>query len=207
MPYTATDAPGRGGASAEIFQEGVMKYCCECGSKVRLSRLAAEGMRYVCTGCGRVLYQSPRLAAGCIAAWEDRILLCRRAVEPGYGLWGLPSGFVETKETAAKGAARETLEEVNVAVEIERPHALFHIPHMNQMVVLFLGRLLDSRFEAGGETLEAKLFREEDVPWAELAFTTTRDALRQYFEDRRDGAFGFHFADIVPFGHEIGAAF
>jgi len=134
------------------------------------------------------------------------VLLCRRGVYPGYGQWSLPAGFIEVGETGARGALREALEEANVAVAVERPYALFHIAHVNQVHVVYLARLLDGHFRAGSETLEARLFAEEEVPWSELAFATTRDALRQYFVDYRSGDFGFHFADVVPFEPWAGAA-
>ena len=177
-----------------------MKYCSECGSEVTSSRRPRDkGPRYVCGHCRSVFYLSPRLVVACIAAAGDRILLCRRAVTPGYGLWSLPSGFTERDGTTARGAVRETLEEAQAAIELDRPYALFHIPRVNQVQVVYLARLIDSRCKAGTESLEARLFNEAEIPWAELAFTTTRHALRQYFQDFRSGAFGFHFADIVSF--------
>lgn len=177
-----------------------MKFCSECGSRVTLSPVpGAQQGRFVCDGCRRVFYQSPRLIAGCIACRDDKILLCRRAIDPGYGLWALPAGFVETGESAALGAVRETLEEAQVTVEIDRLYALFHIPHLNQVHLLFLARLLDGPLIAGAESLEVKLFGETDLPWGDLAFATSRDALRQYFRDADEGTFGFHFGEIVPF--------
>lgn len=177
-----------------------MKFCSECGSKVTPSPLpGARNGRFVCDACRRVFYQSPRLVAGCIARRDKHILLCRRAVNPGYGLWALPAGFVEAGEASALGAVRETLEEAQVAVEIERLYALFHIPHLNQLHLLFLARLPEGPLVAGPESLEVRLFTEAEMPWADLAFASARDALRQYFQDSDDGTFGFHFGEIVPF--------
>jgi ADP-ribose pyrophosphatase YjhB (NUDIX family) len=187
-------------AAPVVIREGAMKYCCECGAPVALSRPRGKALvRYVCEGCRRVYYHSPRLVAGCIAASDDSVLLCQRGVEPGYGLWNLPSGFVEMPERAPGGAAREALEEANVAVDVERLYALFHIPHINQTLLVYLARLLDAQVVAGPETLAARLFKEAEVPWDQLAFATTQNALQRYFEDRRNGDFGFHFAEIVPF--------
>jgi len=177
-----------------------MKYCCECGAAVALSKPRGKALgRYVCTNCRRIYYHSPRLVAGCIATSDDRVLLCQRGVEPGYGLWNLPSGFVEMSEGALGGAAREALEEANAAVDVERLYALFHIPHINQTLLVFLARLPDVHVIPGPETLAVKLFEEAEVPWEEIAFATTRTALQRYFEDRRSGTYGFHFAEIVPF--------
>lgn len=177
-----------------------MKYCSECGNKVAFQKRARGAVsRFLCTACRAVFYQSPKLAAGCIADWDGEILLCRRANAPAQGLWGFPAGFVADGESVSAAATRETLEEANVAVEIQRPYALFHIPHANQLRVIYLARLLDNHFKTGPETLEVKLFAESQVPWSDLAFTTTHNALKRYFQDRASGTFGFFFADIVSF--------
>jgi ADP-ribose pyrophosphatase YjhB (NUDIX family) len=176
-----------------------MKYCSECGNRV-VPRKVARGAThsYACPACRQVFYQSPRLATACIAEHEGKILLCRRAVEPETGRWELPAGFVAAGESMSAAAARETLEEANVEVELERPYALLHLPHVNQMRVVYLARLLATEFRIGPETLEVSLFEEDEIPWNDLAFATTRDTLRRYFADRKEGVFGFFFAEIVP---------
>ena len=155
--------------------------------------------RYVCDGCHRIYYQSPKLVAGCIAEWSDQILLCRRAIEPGFGMWTLPAGFIETGETAAKGAAREMLEEAGSKIELGALYAVFNIPAFNQSHVMFRARLLDLDYKAGPETTDIRLFGESEIPWDKLAFTTTRETLKYYFADRKNGSFGFHFSDVVSF--------
>jgi ADP-ribose pyrophosphatase YjhB (NUDIX family) len=176
-----------------------MKYCSECGGKVLLEQRRGDTTwRFACKACGAVFYQTPRLATACIANWESRILLCRRGVEPERGGWELPAGFVNAGETVSAAAARETLEEANVEVEIERPYALLHVPHVNQIRLVYLARLRSTSFKVGAETMEVGLFEEDEIPWDALAFATTRDTLRRYFADRREGAFGFFFAEIVP---------
>ena len=176
-----------------------MKYCSECGGTVTFERRARdEAWRFVCKTCPAVFYQTPKLAAACIANWEDRILLCRRGVEPERGCWELPAGFVAGGETVSAAAKRETLEEANVEVEIERPYALIHVAHVNQIRVVYLARLCSCEFSIGAETLEVSLFDEDQIPWEALAFATTRDTLRRYFADRKAGVFGFFFAEIVP---------
>jgi len=176
-----------------------MKYCSECGNPVTFEERALVGAsRFVCTVCGSIFHQSPRLAAACIAEWKGQILLCRRAVQPAAGLWGLPAGFLAARESASAAAARETLEEAGVDVEDLRPYGVMHIPDNDQLRVVYLGRLVDNHFKAGPEALEAGLFGEAQIPWEDLAFATTRHALKRYFADRQTGIFGFFFADIVP---------
>jgi ADP-ribose pyrophosphatase YjhB (NUDIX family) len=177
-----------------------MKYCSECGNRVAFER-AAHGMlpRFVCTVCSTIFHQSPKLAAGCIARQDGRILLCRRAVPPGYAQWELPAGFIATGESATVTAAREVLEEANVRVEIERLYAILHIPRINQVRLIYLARLLDNGFKPGPETLEARLFDEAQIPWDSLAFATTRDTLNHYFQHRADDTDGVFYADILPF--------
>ena len=122
----------------------------------------------------------------------------RRAIEPRYGLWTVPAGFMENGETTLQGAARETLEEANARVEIDSLYALYNIPHISQVYLLFRARLLDLDFSPGEETLELRLFTETEVPWNEIAFATVRNTLKHYFEDRRKGNFPFHMGTIEP---------
>ena len=176
-----------------------MKYCSECGGKVVFRDSALGAMsRFVCTACSSIFHQSPRLAAGCLAEWNGRILLCRRAVQPEWGMWGLPAGFIADGESTAAAAARETLEEAGVPVELRAPYALLHIQSTGQLRVIYRARLLDDRFTLGPETLEARLFDEGEIPWEDLAFATTRYALQRYFADCKTGSFALFFADIVP---------
>ena len=154
--------------------------------------------RHVCDACQAIHYQNPRMVVGCIVEWEDRILLCRRAIEPRYGLWTVPAGFMENGETTFEGATRETIEEANARVEIGPLYALYNIPHVNQVYILFRARLLDLDFSAGAETLEVKLFREDEIPWDQIAFATVRNTLTQYYRDRRHGEHKFHMGTIEP---------
>jgi ADP-ribose pyrophosphatase YjhB (NUDIX family) len=176
-----------------------MKYCTECGQRV-VPRRDARGIAqsYACPACRQVFYQSPRVATACIAQWQDTILLCKRAVEPESGRWELPAGFVVSGESLSAAAARETLEEASVEVALERPYALLHLPHANQVRMVYLARLRGTDFRPGPETVDVRLFDEQQIPWDELAFATTRDTLRRYFADRREGVYGFFFAEIVP---------
>jgi len=152
--------------------------------------------RHVCIACGVIHYQNPKIVVGCIPEWEDKILLCRRAIEPRHGLWTVPSGFMENAETLGQGAERETLEEANARVRMGNLYAIYSLPHINQVHVLFRAQLLDLDFKPGIESLEVRLFSEEEIPWDKLAFRVIREPLKRYFEERRQGEPGFHMGTI-----------
>ncbi|MCW5624713.1 MAG: NUDIX hydrolase [Burkholderiales bacterium] len=176
-----------------------MNFCSQCGARV--ARRIPDGdtvPRWVCEACATIHYENPKLVVGCICEWEDRILLCRRAIEPRYGLWTVPAGFMENGETTAEGAARETLEEANARVDGLTPYALYNIPHINQVYLLFRAQLLDLDFSPGAESLETRLASEADIPWDQLAFPTVRNTLRHYYDDRRVGQYRFHTGTIQP---------
>ncbi len=176
-----------------------MKFCSECGAPVE--RRIPDGdrlPRYVCPACGSIHYHNPKIVVGCIAEWEDKILLCKRSIEPRYGLWTVPAGFMENGETTLEGAQRETIEEANARVEIGPLYALHNLPYIDQVYLIFRARLLDLDFSAGAETLEVRLFSEAEIPWELIAFRTVRHALTRYYEDRRSGGYSFHIATIEP---------
>ena len=153
--------------------------------------------RFVCIQCQAIHYQNPKIVAGCIPEWEDQILLCRRAIEPRYGLWTLPAGFMENGESTEQAAMRETREEACAQVKIDSLYSLFSIPHINQVYMLFRGMLLDGKFAPGEETLECKLFHESEIPWDELAFPVVKETLIRYYRDRgMDNGFPLHIGDI-----------
>lgn len=175
-----------------------MKYCSECGEPVEQRVPAGDNRsRAVCTGCGAVHYQNPKVVVGTIPVWGPQVLLCRRAIEPRYGLWTLPAGFLELGETTREGAARETLEEANARVEVGDLYTLFNLPHIDQVYLLFRGQLREPAFGPSDESLEVALFDEADIPWDGLAFPTVRETLRLYFGDRADGRFKSRCGDIV----------
>jgi ADP-ribose pyrophosphatase YjhB (NUDIX family) len=182
-----------------------MKFCSNCAAPVSLRVPAGDSLpRFVCDACRTIHYQNPRMVVGCIVEWEDRILLCRRAIEPRYGMWTVPAGFMENGETTFAGAMRETMEEANARVEIGPLYALYNIPHINQVYMLFRARLLDPAVSAGAETLEVRLCAEHEVPWDEIAFATVRNTLKHYYSDRELGAFPFHMGTIEPAGRKAG---
>jgi ADP-ribose pyrophosphatase YjhB (NUDIX family) len=176
-----------------------MKFCNQCGAPVELRIPAGDTLpRFVCGACRTIHYQNPRMVVGCIPEWEDKILLCRRGIEPRCGLWTVPAGFMENGETTYQGAVRETLEEANARIEIGPPYALYNIPHINQVYILFRAQLLDLGFSTGAETLEVRLFAESEIPWEQIAFATVHNTLMQYYSDRRNGEYKFHMGTIEP---------
>lgn len=176
-----------------------MNYCTQCGTHVELRIPEGDShLRHVCPQCGEIHYQNPKVIVGCIAQWEQRILLCRRAIEPCYGLWTLPAGFMENGESTTQAALRETYEEACARVSIERLFALINIPHISQVHLFYRARLLDTNFGAGEESLETQLFSEDEIPWHELAFSSVDQCLKAYFGDRRTGRFEFHETTLAP---------
>lgn len=175
-----------------------MKFCSVCGYTVEL--LIPQGdnvLRHVCSQCGEIHYQNPKVVVGCVPRWNDRILLCRRAIKPRYGLWTLPAGFLENGETTIEGAMRETLEEADARVRITQLFTLFNLPQINQVYVMFLADLEAPEFGPGTESLEVALYDEASIPWGEIAFPVIEETLKLYFEDRRQGSFHVHTGDVV----------
>ena len=174
-----------------------MKFCCYCASPV-VSRVPPGDSlpRFICDECGEIHYQNPRLIVGTIPEHEGRILLCRRAIEPRYGYWTLPAGFMENAETAGQAAARETLEEAGARVELGAPFSMISVPRVNQVHLFYRARLLDLNFKPGEESLEVALFDEASLPWNDVAFRTVGLTLKFWLSDRAAGAFTFHAEDI-----------
>ncbi|NRD83236.1 NUDIX domain-containing protein [Burkholderia pseudomallei] len=174
-----------------------MKFCSVCGHEV-IARIPPgdNRERFVCDQCGTIHYQNPRNVVGTIPVWGDQVLLCRRAIEPRYGYWTLPAGFMEMGETTAEAAARETLEEAGARVEVQNLFTLLNVPHVHQVHLFYLAHLVDPSFEAGEESLEVRLFDEADIPWDEIAFPTVSQTLRFFFADREAGDYGVHTGDI-----------
>lgn len=176
-----------------------MKYCSDCGSDEIAWKVPSDDNRprHVCGSCDTIFYQNPKIVAGAIPIWEDKILLCKRAIQPRYGYWTLPAGFMENAETTFEAAARETLEEANAKVEILDLYTVLNIPHTNQVYMMFTSRLLDLDFSPGTESLETQMFSEHEIPWQDLAFPTIYHTLKFFFEDRKQGSFDLHAGDIV----------
>ena len=177
----------------------VIKFCSSCGSPVTHRIPEGDSLpRAVCDACGTIHYQNPKIVVGCLPVYGDRILMCKRAIEPRYGLWTLPAGFMENGESAAEGAAREAMEEANAKVEIEDLYTVYSIPHISQVYMMFRARLLDPDVSPGVESLEVKLVTEAEIPWDHLAFAMVRRTLTHFLEDRRAGVYVPRFGDIHP---------
>ena len=180
------------------MQRPPIKHCRECGTPVRY-RLPDDGdtrERAICTACDTIHYENPLNVVGTVPVLHDRVLLCKRNIEPRCGKWTLPAGFMELGESAAQGAARETREEAGAQFEIEDLFTVMSVPRVGQVHLYYRARLTSEVFDPGHETLEARLFREDEIPWEELAFRTVRETLQRYFDDRRAGRFLTHAFDI-----------
>lgn len=177
----------------------MIQYCTRCGSNVSFVIPSGDSLpRHVCNACGHIHYENPRLVVGCVAEWEDRILLCRRAIEPRHGFWTLPAGFMENGETTAQAAIRETHEEAGALIAIDAPFALISIAHINQVHLFYRGRLTGPDYAAGDESLEVALLHPEQIPWDDLAFRSVSLCLEHYLADRAQGRYGFHETALPP---------
>ena len=145
--------------------------------------------RRVCSDCGFIDYENPKVVVGSVATWQDRFLLCRRAIEPRKGFWTLPAGFLELHESAAAGAAREAWEEARAKIEIDQLLAIYSIPRISQIQLIFRAALATPEVEAGPETLELDLFPWRDIPWDDIAFPSVNWALDHYQEVRDQAIF------------------
>jgi ADP-ribose pyrophosphatase YjhB (NUDIX family) len=184
-----------------------MKFCSECAHPVSLIVPTDDNrLRYVCEQCGAIHYQNPKMVIGSIPAWEhdgeSRVLLCKRAIEPRLGYWTLPAGFMENDETTSEAARRETLEEAGARIELHGLFSLLNVPHVHQVHMFYRATLLDLNYEAGIESLEVKLFSEDEIPWEDIAFPTVAYTLQSYFSDLKkvksgEGAYELHTHDIT----------
>ena len=180
-----------------MFQRTI-RYCRTCGSAVEY-RIPDDGdtrERAVCPACHTIHYENPLNVVGTIPVLDGKVLLCKRNIEPRWGKWTLPAGFMELQETSAQGAARETVEEAGAQFTLGPLFSLLNVPRVGQVHLFYRATLLSDVFAPGYETMEARLFTEEEVPWDELAFRTVRETLLRYFADRRTGAFGVHCIDV-----------
>ena len=169
----------------------IQKYCSFCGNEV-VYKFAEGRNRVVCEHCNTIHYTNPKIVVGALSVWEDKVLLCRRAIEPRKGFWNLPAGYLEDFEKAEDGAIRETWEEAGTDIEIQQVLAVYNIPQANQVYIHFYAKLKDGIVRNGEESIESALFSEDEIPWNEMAFTSSSFALRHYFEDRKKGVYNTH---------------
>jgi len=164
-----------------------MNFCNQCASPVVLEIPEGDNLaRYICHHCNTIHYQNPKVVTGTLPVWQDKVLLCKRAIEPRHGKWTLPAGFMENNESLEQAATRESVEEANANINIDGLYTVFSLPHISQVYIMYRASLLDLNFSAGIESLEVKLFTEDQIPWSELAFKTIEKTLRYYFEDRKN---------------------
>lgn len=176
-----------------------LQHCRKCGHAVEY-RIPDDGdtkIRAVCPACHTVHYDNPLNVVGTIPVWDNKVLLCKRNIEPRFGKWTLPAGFMELNETVAEGAARETLEEAGAQFEMGEFFSLVNIARVGQVHLFYRARLLSDQFDPGFETMEARLFTEDEVPWDEIAFRTVGETLKRFFADQRAGQFSIHVFDIT----------
>ncbi|MFC4951573.1 NUDIX hydrolase [Acinetobacter puyangensis] len=174
-----------------------MSFCSCCGQPTTTKIPLGDSLpREVCTSCGTIHYVNPKVICGALVVWENKVLLCRRAIEPRYGLWTLPAGYMELFETMQEGAARETREEAEAEVDIEQLYCMYNIPRIGQIYVLFKANLIEGKFGAGEETIECRLFEEQDIPWNDLAFPSVKRTLEHYFIDRQNDEFPMHLETL-----------
>lgn len=176
-----------------------MNFCSSCGGSISIAIPEGDNRtRHICDDCGMIHYSNPKVVTGCIAHWEDKVLMARRAIEPRHGLWTVPAGFMENGETTYDGALRETVEEANARVNSPELYVIVNLPHINQIYMLYRGELADLDFSPGVESLDVLLMSKSEIPWHEMAFSTVSASLKLYFEDREKGHYPLHALDIVP---------
>ena len=180
-----------------MYLQRRIQHCRVCGSPAQYRVPADDNReRATCTVCGEIHYENPLNVVGTVPVWGEQVLLCRRNIEPRYGYWTLPAGFLEIGETTAEGAVRETTEEAGARIELQGLFTVLNVVRVAQLHLYYRARLHDTDFAPGPESIEAKLFHEHEIPWEELAFRTVRETLNCYFADRSKGQFGIHCADI-----------
>ncbi len=176
-----------------------IQHCKACGAAVAY-RLPDDGdtkERAVCTVCHTIHYENPLNVVGTVPVWDHKVLLCKRNIEPRLGKWTLPAGFMELGETVAQGAARETTEEAGAQFELQELFSMMNVVRVGQVHFFYRARLTSDTFNPGHETMEARLFAEDEIPWDEIAFRTVKETLQHYFADAKTQQFTLHQIDIV----------
>lgn len=162
-----------------------MSFCLQCGSPARQTIPTGDSkQRLVCSNCDYIHYDNPKMICGTLAVHQEQILLCQRAIEPRFGLWTLPAGFMEIGETMQEGALRETLEEAQAIATDAKLYCLFDIPVLGQIHAMYLAKLQDGKYGVGAESLACQLVKEEQIPWENLAFKTISQTLQLYLQDK-----------------------
>jgi ADP-ribose pyrophosphatase YjhB (NUDIX family) len=167
-----------------------IQHCRVCGTRVAYKVPEGDNLeRATCPACSEVHYVNPLNVVGTLPVWGERVLLCKRNIEPRWGFWTLPAGFMELGETTAEGALRETVEEAGARVELQGLFTLLNVVRVGQVHLFYRARMLDDTLDPGPETIEARLFDEAEVPWEQIAFRTVRVTLEHFFACRRTGRY------------------
>lgn len=162
----------------------IMPFCLHCGQPATHSIPKGDSrVRIICFSCGYIHYDNPKMVCGTLAITKNKILLCRRAIEPRLGFWTLPAGFMEIGETMEQGAVRETYEEADAHALNPKLYCLFDLPHVGQIHAMYLTTLKDGHYGVGSESLECRLFDPTQIPWERLSFRTVEQTLRLYLQD------------------------
>jgi ADP-ribose pyrophosphatase YjhB (NUDIX family) len=181
-----------------------LNFCSACGAPLAHRIPPGDALvRGCCDACGVIHYRNPRLVVGTLPVWardgETKVLLCKRAIEPRYGYWTLPAGFMENGESVDEAALRETREEAGAHIELGDLYTMISVPYIHQVHVIYRATLLDLDFAPGDESLDVRLFTEAEIPWDELAFRTIKRSLRHFFKDSPSGVFPVHTESLsVP---------
>ena len=175
-----------------------IQHCRACGGATAYRVPANDNReRATCTVCSEIHYENPINVVGTLPVWGEQVLLCRRNIEPRWGLWTLPAGFLELGESTAAGALRETVEEAGARIELQDLFTILNVVRVGQVHLFYRARMLDTTLAPGPESIEARLFSEDEVPWDQLAFRTVQQTLMHFFADRRAGVFSVHADDVV----------
>ena len=160
-----------------------MNFCSNCGSPTsQRIPLGDNRSRDTCIKCGTIFNQNPKIIAGCVPTFNNKVLLCKRAIEPRSGFWTLPAGFMENNETCLEAALRESEEEANTQIKNPTLYGIFDLPHISQVYIFYQGEVIDGLFSPGIESLEVELFKENDIPWKNLAFPVIDIMLQHHFK-------------------------
>ena len=182
-----------------MIKGALLNFCAQCGAKVTLRIPEGDGLpRFICDSCNTIHYENPKIVVGTLPVMDDKILLCRRAIEPRRNMWTLPAGWLENGETLSVCAMRETFEEAWAKVEDLQPYVLINLPFINQLYFIYRARLINHDFHAGSESFEVKLFSPAEIPWDDLAFSAIHETLKCYCTDLQKAAFPFRVFDISP---------
>ena len=176
------------------------RFCGQCGTAIT-RRVPPEDNRErdVCEHCGAIHYQNPRMVVGTVPVLGDRILLCRRAIEPRHNTWTLPAGFMELSETTAQGALRETQEEAGADVEMGALYTVIDVPHVDQVHIYYLARARSDHLDPGPESLEARFFALDEIPWKNLSFRSVITTLEHFVADHAKGSFQTRQYALEPY--------